>query len=121
MLAQTNQARALSINEAREARAAAEHADPTKSDVLAITSQEWRTPHNSVTRFAALMLRGIGVLRPPITGDPRYLLTRIKDNSIRLLQLINDILDMSRIEAGKVQVVPCSLSIREMLAKLVLE
>ncbi len=83
------------------ARQAAEDSNRAKSDFLARMSHELRTPLNSVIGFANILLKNKGgTLREQ---DQTYL-TRILDNGKHLLLLINDILDLSKIESGKVQV-----------------
>jgi PAS domain S-box-containing protein len=83
--------------------AAIEHADAAnraKSDFLANMSHELRTPLNSVIGFAGVLLRNKdGHLRPQ---DMQYL-NRIHDNGRHLLGLINDILDLSKVEAGRME------------------
>jgi two-component system, sensor histidine kinase and response regulator len=83
------------------ARQAAEDSNRAKSDFLARMSHELRTPLNSVIGFANILLKNkAGAFREQ---DLNYL-TRILDNGKHLLVLINDILDLSKIESGKVQV-----------------
>jgi PAS domain S-box-containing protein len=86
--------------ELRSARDAAETASRTKSDFLARMSHELRTPLNSVIGFANVLLKNkAGNLHDQ---DTAYL-DRILENGKHLLVLINDILDLSKIEAGKVE------------------
>ncbi len=83
------------------ARQAAEDSNRAKSDFLARMSHELRTPLNSVIGFANILLKNkAGNLREQ---DENYL-SRILDNGKHLLVLINDILDLSKIESGKVVV-----------------
>jgi PAS domain S-box-containing protein len=83
------------------ARQAAEDSNRAKSDFLARMSHELRTPLNSVIGFANILLKNkTGNLREQ---DVTYL-SRILDNGKHLLVLINDILDLSKIESGKVEV-----------------
>src|SRR5690606_9416251 len=85
----------------RAAKEAAETASRTKSDFLARMSHELRTPLNSVIGFANILLKNrTGNLREQ---DITYL-DRIRDNGRHLLLLINDILDLSKIEAGRLEV-----------------
>ena len=82
------------------ARQAAEDSNRAKSDFLARMSHELRTPLNSVIGFANILLKNkAGNLRDQDVGY----LERVLDNGKHLLLLINDILDLSKIEAGKVQ------------------
>ena len=81
------------------ARRQAEAANRAKSSFLASMSHELRTPLNAVIGFADIMHQG---LFGPI-GNPRYedYVASIQQSGQHLLSLINDILDMSRIEAGR--------------------
>jgi signal transduction histidine kinase/CheY-like chemotaxis protein/HAMP domain-containing protein len=77
--------------------------DKLKSQFLANMSHELRTPLNSIIGFSRVMLKGIdGPLNDMQTQD----LTTIYQSGNHLLGLINDILDVSKIEAGKMEVQP---------------
>jgi len=83
------------------ARDAAEAASKAKSDFLSRMSHELRTPLNSVIGFARVLRRnGAG----KFAADDLTYLDRIQANGEHLLKLVNDILDVSRIEAGRVTV-----------------
>ena len=85
----------------RNARDQAEYASRTKSEFLANMSHELRTPLNAVIGFAEFIEREIyGSL-----GDERYkgYVSDIKASGVHLLDLINDILDVSRVEAGRLE------------------
>lgn len=85
----------------REAKDAAERAYSAKSQFLANMSHELRTPLNAIIGFSEMMQRQ---LLGPI-GNEKYLdyITGIRESGEHLLDLISDILDMSKIEAGKYQ------------------
>ena len=96
----------------RAAKDAAETASRTKSDFLARMSHELRTPLNSVIGFANILLKNkAGNLR---SQDVAYL-DRIQDNGRHLLLLINDILDLSKIEAGKIEVENESIDLAQLI------
>jgi PAS domain S-box-containing protein len=85
----------------REAHLAAETANKAKSDFLANMSHELRTPLNSVIGFTNILLKNKGGALS--TRELDYL-ARIGTNGNHLLRLINDVLDLSRIEAGRIDV-----------------
>ena len=102
----------------RQARDEAEEASRTKSQFLANMSHELRTPLNSVIGFAGILLKNKpDNLRP---SDLNFL-ERIQANGKHLLVLINEILDLSKIEARKVelQLAPVALDVlvRETIAQ----
>jgi len=77
-----------------------EEMDQLKSVFLASMSHELRTPLNSIIGYTSLILQG---MVGEINQEQREQLTVVKKNANHLLSLINDILDISRIEAGKVE------------------
>lgn len=99
-------------SELNEATIAAEAANKAKSDFLASMSHELRTPLNSVIGFSELMLNGMA---GNLNEDQREFLGDIYDSGKHLLSLINDILDLSKVEAGKMELELSSVSIREVL------
>lgn len=95
----------------KDALAAAENANRAKSDFLANMSHELRTPLNSVLGFAQMMESG----SPPPTAAQQMSLAHIVKAGWFLLELINDTLDLSAIEAGKLSVAPATVAIHEVL------
>ncbi len=97
---------AIGIDNARSYKIAQEavqemrEVDRLKSQFLANMSHELRTPLNSIIGFARVILKGID---GPITELQQQDLTAIFNAGQHLLGLINDILDLSRIEAGKME------------------
>lgn len=91
--------RVLYEQQLKDARERAEMADRAKSEFLAHMSHEIRTPLNAVIGFSEVMR---DQLFGPL-GSPRYLeyINDIHNSGVHLLELINDVLDLSKIEAGK--------------------
>ena len=80
------------------AKEAAESADRAKSEFLAIVSHEIRTPINGVIGFTKLLRE------TPLNADQRGFVDMINTSGLTLEALISDILDMSKIEAGKIEI-----------------
>lgn len=84
--------------------------DSLKSSFLANMSHELRTPMNSIIGYTDLLIDGVD---GPVNEEQGKSLRKIAHNADHLLQLINDILDMSKIEAGRVELDIKSLDIRK--------
>lgn len=78
----------------------AEESSRLKSEFIATITHELRTPLNAIEGFSSIMLSGMGVELPP---HALRMMERISANSKNLIAIINDILDLSRIEAGFLQ------------------
>ena len=87
--------------ELRLAKEAAESADRLKSAFLASMSHELRTPLNSIIGFSGILLQG---LVGPLNEEQTKQLGMVRTSANHLLLLINDVLDISKIEAGQLQV-----------------
>jgi len=88
----------------RRQHIALEQASALKSQFLANMSHEFRTPLNAILGYTHMLLNGVS---GAVSDSQRKSLTRIDSNSQHLLALINDILDITRIEAGRM---PLTLS-----------
>ena len=99
--------------ELKSAKEAAEAATQAKSTFLANMSHEIRTPMNAILGFSQLMQRD-----PALTPDQKRHLETISRSGDHLLALINDILEMSRIEAGRVTLNPAHFDLHAMLEDL---
>jgi PAS domain S-box-containing protein len=83
------------------AREKAESADRLKSAFLATMSHELRTPLNSIIGFTGIILQGIV---GPLNDEQKKQLSMVRGSAQHLLSLINDVLDISKIEAGQLQI-----------------
>ena len=86
--------------------------DRVKSQFLANMSHELRTPLNSIIGFSRVILKGID---GPVTETQQQDLTAIYTSGQHLLMLINDILDLSKIEAGKMELAFSDLNLADLI------
>ncbi len=94
----------------------AEAADRVKSAFLATMSHELRTPLNSIIGFTGILLQE---LAGPLNAEQRKQLEMVRDSSRHLLELINDVLDISKIEAGQLEVRKTEFDLVESTNKVV--
>jgi len=97
----------------REALAAAQEANKSKTAFLSSMSHEIRTPMNAIIGFDTLALK-----KENLDSDVKDYLEKINNSAQHLLTLINDILDMSRIESGRVVVKKEKFSFRTMIEQI---
>ncbi|MBE9158649.1 GAF domain-containing protein [Nodosilinea sp. LEGE 06152] len=97
--------------QAEEARRQAEEASRLKSEFLANTSHELRTPLNGMIGFLKLVLDGMA----DDPAEQEEFIEEAHKSAIHLLQLINDVLDIAKIEAGKMQIEMGPVSLKELL------
>ena len=102
--------------ELEHARDAAEHADRVKSAFLSTMSHELRTPLNSILGFTDVLLQG---LSGPLTEAQQRQLQIVRDSSTHLRELIEDVLDISRIEAGQVGLEFAEVDLADIVARRV--
>jgi PAS domain S-box-containing protein len=91
----------LQSTELEKEKAKAQSADLMKSAFLATMSHELRTPMNSIIGFTGILLKEFA---GPLNKEQKKQLSMVKNSSQHLLGLINDVLDISKIEAGKLKV-----------------
>ena len=90
--------------------------DHAKSAFVSVVSHELRTPMTSIKGYVENMLQG---LTGGLTEKQTHYLTRMKLNVERLTRLINDLLDLSRIEMGRLDLRRTSLCVRDLSAEVV--
>jgi len=100
------------ISHLAQARAQAESASRAKGDFLAHMSHEIRTPINAVVGMAHLALKTV------LTPKQRDYLEKIRGAGRHLLNLVNDILDFAKIEAGKLKLESANFSLGELIERI---
>ena len=102
----------------RRQHIALEQASALKSQFLANMSHEFRTPLNAILGYTHMLLNGV---TGPVSDHQRKSLSRIDSNSRHLLALINDILDITRIEAGRMPLNLSTFGIPELVHEVMAE
>jgi len=114
-LALTNEELRSVISEAKKAWAAADAANRSKAEFLAVMSHELRTPLNSIGGYVDLLEME---LRGPLTDAQKSDLGRIKRSQLHLLGIINDILNFTRLEATEVKFDIIDVPVRALITDL---
>ena len=102
--------------ELADAKEAAESADRLKSAFLATMSHELRTPLNSIIGFSGILLQEMA---GPLNEEQKKQLGMVSESAEHLLALINDVLDLSKIEAGQLQLADEPFDLASSIGKVV--
>jgi len=94
----------------------AQEADRLKSAFLAAMSHELRTPLNSIIGFTGILLQN---LVGPLNDEQTKQLGMVRDSAQHLLSLINDVLDISKIEAGQIEIALETFDVRESISRVI--
>jgi signal transduction histidine kinase len=94
----------------------AQAADRIKSSFLATMSHELRTPLNSIIGFTGILLQG---LAGQLNQEQQRQMNMVQNSARHLLALINDVLDISKIEAGQLELSPSNFDLKTSIDKMV--
>lgn len=112
-LKSANKALDLKLGELAESNVALHEANKVKGDFLANVSHELRTPLNSIIGFAEVLQETLADRTGPVDEKRKRYSANIIQSSRRLLELINDLLDLAKIEAGRMELRLATVSIRD--------
>ena len=97
------------------AKRMAEESSRIKSEFLSTVSHELRTPLNAIIGFSDMLLMGMnGELNP----KQHHKMSRLRENGVRLLTLINNVLDLTRLEARRVEILNKPLALHDLIQRL---
>ena len=118
-LRQINRSLDMKLGELHETNVALFEADKMKGEFLANVSHEFRTPLNSIIGFAEVLEETLIDRTGPIDEKRKRYVANIITGAKRLLELINDLLDLVKIEAGRMELRTSPVSIRDTLEGLI--
>ena len=112
-LKSANKSLDLKLGELAESNLSLHEANKVKGEFLANVSHELRTPLNSIIGFAEVMQETLADRTGPVDEKRKRYAANIINSSRRLLELINDLLDLAKIEAGRMEVRLATVSIQD--------
>jgi signal transduction histidine kinase len=118
-LRKINKSLDLKLGELAESNVALYEANKIKGEFLANVSHELRTPLNSIIGFAEVLEDTLKDRTGPVDEKRKRYIRNIIVSSRHLLDLINDLLDLAKIEAGRMEVHPTAINIGDMVEGLV--